>query len=451
MVVSTQLKRIAKKILQPRNGYFDSSAIFFLDSFLLHEGILLFYFVKSPFSLGAVLLDKTDPKKLLWQTANPLWLTEEKIKPLKISKENHSIVFSFEECKEIRSITLPLDFILQSPKKMTEVVLERAAKNPILRPNPKNDWESAAVFNSAALYLDNKVHFVYRAIMSNGESVLGYASSKDGILIDYRSDKPIYTYDRVQTSKTSDEKKFSYGSGGSGSGCEDPRLSRVGDDIYMTYTAFNSFQPPYVEMTSIHVSDFLNENWKWKKPIRISPSYEMNKNWVIFPEKIQNKYAILHSLTPKILISYVDNLDDETICVKSFYSPDEKSIYWDNWMRGAGPPPIKTQEGWLLLYHAMDSKDPNRYKIGAMILDYEDPTKVRYRSAYPLLEPQANYENEGYKSGVVYSCGAVIIDETLFVYYGAADTVLCTAFASLSKLLAGIKNSQAPALLTEFN
>jgi predicted GH43/DUF377 family glycosyl hydrolase len=444
MAISTALKRIAKKALQPRLGYFDSSSITLLDSFILNKELLIFYFVKNPFSLGAALVDKLDPNKLLWKTANPIWETKEKIKPLKISKKKSDIIFLFEEKKKTQSVKISLDTILRSTKEIVPVVLERVPVNPILQPNPLNDWEASAVFNSAALYLENNVHFVYRAIMSNGESVLGYASSRDGVHIDQRSNKPIYSYDLANNEKFSD-KKFSYGSGGSWAGCEDPRLSLVDDTIYMTYTAFNSCQPPYIELTSILVSDFLKQQWNWKKPLRISPTYEMNKNWVIFPEKINNKYAILHSLTPKILIEYVDRLDDENICVKSHYNPGEKSIYWDNWMRGAGPPPIKTSEGWLLLYHAMDCNDPNRYKLGGMILDYRDPTKVRYRSAYPILEPDAKYENEGFKAGVVYSCGAVIIDETLFVYYGGADTVLCSAFVKLSKILSGIKNSQAPA------
>jgi predicted GH43/DUF377 family glycosyl hydrolase len=162
----------------------------------------------------------------------------------------------------------------------------------------------------------------------------------------------------------------------------------------------------------------------------------------VFPEKINGQYAILHSLTPTILIQYLDTLESNEICIDSFYNPDNRDIYWDNWIRGAGPPPIKTSEGWLLLYHAMDRNDPDRYKIGAMILDLQDPTKVLYRSSGPLLEPDAVYENQGHKSGVVYACGAVVINDNLFVYYGGADTVLCAAKRNLNKLLHGIKNSQ---------
>ena len=94
---------------------------------------------------------------------------------------------------------------------------------------------------------------------------------------------------------------------------------------------------------------------------------------------------------------------------------------------------MKTRLGWLLFYHAMDMHDPNRYKLGAMILDAEDPTKILYRSKVPVLEPDAYYENQGFKSGVVYSCGAVVKDDELFVYYGGADSVVCVAVANLER------------------
>ncbi len=108
---------------------------------------------------------------------------------------------------------------------------------------------------------------------------------------------------------------------------------------------------------------------------------------------------------------------------------------WDNWVRGAGPPPIRTRLGWLLFYHAMDVRDPNRYKLGAMVLDAQDPTKILYRSRVPVLEPEEWYENNGWKSGVVYSCGAVVKDGDLYVYYGGADSVVCVAVANLDHFL----------------
>ena len=176
----------------------------------------------------------------------------------------------------------------------------------------------------------------------------------------------------------------------------------------------------------------------------------MHKNWVIFPEKIKEKFAILHSITPTIRIDYFDTLDfDNNPNIKSYYCSSGRDQYWDNWIRGVGPPPIKTQEGWLVLYHAMDKRDPNRYKFGALILDENDPTKILYRANQPLLEPDAWYENEGYKAGVVYTCGAIIIGEKLFVYYGGADTVICAATVNLNELLSKITSSQPTKFLNK--
>lgn len=334
---------------------------------------------------------------------------------------------------------------MRQQKKVFPPILIRIPQNPIIQANPQHHWESFAVFNTAAIYLKDKVHFIYRAIGNAGTSVLGYASSKDGIHIDERLAEPVYmAADSLQSRNNNTYSiSFPYASGGSWSGCEDPRLVQIDDTIYMTYTAFNGWQAPSVALTSIKVSDFLKKIWHWKKPIQISPLGEMHKNWVIFPEKIKGHYAILHSITPDIQIDFFDTLDfNNNPNIKSYYSSSGRDMYWDNWIRGVGPPPIKTQEGWLVFYHAMDKCDPNRYKIGAMILDENNPAKILYRANYPLLEPDTWYENEGYKAGVVYTCGAVIIGEKLFIYYGAADTVICAASANLNELLTKIKSSQ---------
>ncbi len=109
-------------------------------------------------------------------------------------------------------------------------------------------------------------------------------------------------------------------------------------------------------------------------------------------------------------------------------------------------PPIKTGYGWLLLYHAIDHKDPGKYKLGAMILDLKDPTKILYRSKKPVLEPDEYYENEGFKAGVIYSCGAVVVNGRLIVYYGGADSVSCVATAKLDEFLKGLISDKEPKL-----
>jgi predicted GH43/DUF377 family glycosyl hydrolase len=97
----------------------------------------------------------------------------------------------------------------------------------------------------------------------------------------------------------------------------------------------------------------------------------------------------------------------------------------------------------------MDNNDPNRYKLGAMILDSKNPTKVLYRSKSPILEPDERYENEGWKGGVVYSCGAVVRYGELLVYYGGADKVACVASIPLSELLQDLKKDKVIKLRKE--
>lgn len=323
--------------------------------------------------------------------------------------------------------------------------LQRAASNPILHPRPENDWESAYVFNPAALFVGGRFHLIYRAIGSAGISVFGYASSKDGIHFDERLNYPVYTHSEFLEFTGEKLQPHFPQSGGSWGGCEDPRLTLIDDVIYMLYTAFDGSAPPCVVLTSIKLDDFMNKAWTWKKPIMISPHGELHKNWVIFPEKIRGKFAVMHSISPNILIEYLDDLDfTHTHFITSHYLASGRDWEWDNWIRGVGPTPLKIPGGWLMLYHAMDKRDPDRYKLGAAILDEHEPTKVLFRASLPLLAPDAPYENEGFKQGVIYCCGAVIQEDILYLYYGGADTVICLAYAKVADVLAKIKNFTYP-------
>jgi len=321
------------------------------------------------------------------------------------------------------------------------VKLERSANNPIIEPRHYS-WESKATFNPAAFLAGDKVHIIYRAIGDNDTSVLGYASSHDGYNIDER---PTYfVYNRLMGNLPYG-RFVAYDSGGGwNGGCEDPRLTLIDGTVYMVYTAFDGWGSLRIALTSIALADFEKKKWNWEKPILISPPNEINKNWVLFPEKINGKFAILHNITPEILVEYVESLKDfdGTKFIKSRAPDGGRHDSWDNWVRGVGPSPIKTNLGWLVLYHAMDSADPDRYKLGAMILDLKDPTKVLYRSSSPILEPDEHYENQGWKSGVVYSCGAVVKDGDLLVYYGGADKVACVASIKLSELLEDLKKNK---------
>ncbi len=328
--------------------------------------------------------------------------------------------------------------------------IKRHEKNPIISPSPARDWEDNATFNPAAVEDDDGyIHLLYRAI-GGGMSRVGHAKSKDGVNFDERTSYPVFQPsagfglpDSKQTEAPRVYDPLIYTSGGGWGGCEDPRAVRIGDRVYMTYVAFGGWNSMRIAVTSISLEDLKNGRWKWKKSIMLSPPDTRNKNWVLFPEKINGKFAILHGISPSIFIDYADNLEDfqKNGLIKSAsdhggrgYEDPKRKDFWDNLVRGSGTPPMRTKLGWLFLYQAMDKNDPNKYKVGAMILDFKDPTKVLYRSSAPILSPEMHYENDG-KPGVVYASGAVIKNNILFVYYGGGDKHVCVAQVPLDALL----------------
>jgi predicted GH43/DUF377 family glycosyl hydrolase len=346
--------------------------------------------------------------------------------------------------KPSTSQTKPVDFRKHSPP-----VLKKFEGNPIIAPNPAHPWKSRATFNPAAVEAGGRIHVLYRALGDDDLSVFGHASSPDGVMFDEHSEGPVYrTRARSELAKEH-LAPYQSPSGGGFGGCEDPRATKIDGRVYVTYTEWNGWDAPRVALTSIAEDDFLKKKWKWKKPAHISPPNQPHKNWSIFPEKIQGKYAILHSIAPSVQIGYFDDLDfDGDTYIDSHFRPSVREDAWDSRIRGAGPPPLKTKDGWLVLYHATDDLDPGRYKIGAMLLDLEDPTKILYRAVAPILAPDEAYENAGFKSGVVYSCGAVALDDKLRVYYGGTDTVVCVAEADLDEFLKELKRNREPKLMS---
>jgi predicted GH43/DUF377 family glycosyl hydrolase len=310
-----------------------------------------------------------------------------------------------------------------------ETMLVKFSDNPIIAPSEDHYWERYQTFNPGAVLLDDKVHLVYRAIGVDGISRFGYAVSSDGFRIDERLPHPIYERKGYSLSR------YLSASGGGFGGCEDPRLVKIEESnrIYATYNAFGGGLR--VGITSIRVDDFLDRKWRWREERLISPPGQVNKNFVIFPEKVKGKYAILHSISPDVSITYLDSLDLEegeyiTSRHRDGLPPAEDG--WEVSVKSPGPPPLKTERGWLLFYHGLAG---GKYKIGAMLLDYKNPEKVLCTSCQPVIEPDQEYENSGFKPGIVYTCGTAIKDKTLLVYYGGADTYACVAYAWLDEFL----------------
>jgi predicted GH43/DUF377 family glycosyl hydrolase len=215
----------------------------------------------------------------------------------------------------------------------------------------------------------------------------------------------------------------------------------IDNTFYVTFSAFDGWDFIRIALTTISKEDFLANRWKWSKPVLISPKNQIHKNWVLFPEKIKGKFAILHSISPEIQVDYVDTITDIVRGVKkikSVFGSKKEREEWDTWPRGVGAPPIRTTAGWLVLYHATDKTESHKYKLGVMILDIENPQKILMRSSQPILSPDAWYENDN-KPGVVYVCGAIIQEEVLYIYYGGGDRHVCVAHMPVNKLLDWLK------------
>jgi beta-1,2-mannobiose phosphorylase / 1,2-beta-oligomannan phosphorylase len=294
--------------------------------------------------------------------------------------------------------------------------MRRFQGNPILQPIASNSWESVRVFNAAAIKAGKQIHILYRAMGNDGISRFGYAASSDGYVIDERLQIPV----------------FEPNNNAENYGCEDPRLTLFNDRVLLAYTALTEFdheQLYQISLTSISINDFLDKRWKWGE--RIYPFNGVrNKDAVVFPKKIDGKYVMFHRVEPDMCLAYSDDLR-RWYDIRAMMRPRTKS--WDSWKIGAAGPPIELNEGWLVIYHGVSFEKV--YSLGVLILDRDNPVTIRYRSETPILTPAADYERFGKVPNVVFSCGNVLLNDEVLVYYGGADSVVCVATYELNELM----------------
>lgn len=323
---------------------------------------------------------------------------------------------------------------------------------PILTPRSDVPWASSAVFNPGAWYEDGVVHLLFRAIPAgyqrislenpeDGEmatgfdnyiSYLGYATSTDGVTFTWR-ERPFISPDALFDRY----------------GAEDARISKIDDTFLITYTALG--QPAFGETDGVRIS--LASTQDFGQVIKhgvVGPSVR-DKDAVIFPRRIGGRIAMLHRITPNIQLIYFDDLEQLYAPPPSLWQAhmdalDQHVILrpceeWEAKKIGAGPTPIETEAGWLLIYHGVDEN--HVYRAGLVLLDLEDPRRVIARSPEPILEPTTDYELHGDVPNVVFPEGAVVIDGVLHLYYGAADQVIGHATAPLGDLLALLQTPAA--------
>lgn len=419
--------------------------------------VLVFCYIENYFAnnrvfrIDAALLDLANPQKLIGQTLDPLLVPEEQyeiygmvpnvIFPSGAFVEEGQFFVYYCACDtSVCRASITLNDLIEELKHNPTVnphhkhpeMMARFEGNPIISPIKDHPWESKYTFNAGAISLGGKVHILYRAMGDDDTSVLGYAASSDGLHIDERLDHPVYV-PREQF-----EMKHHPGF----SGCEDPRLTIIDDTIYMCYTAYDGVNPPRVGLSTIKTGDFLAKNWNWTKPKLISAPGMDNKDSCIVPGKIDNKYVVFHRLPPCIWVDFVTDLefdDNHWLGGHPLMTPRVNS--WDNLKIGLNGPPERTDDGWLLLYHGV-SREDMKYRMSAALLDLNNPMKVLSRLHNAILEPLTWYENEGYRAGTVFSCGQIIKDGILYIYYGGADKYTAVATTPLENILAALKKGK---------
>lgn len=306
--------------------------------------------------------------------------------------------------------------------------MKRHEFNPLLEPIPEHFWESRYVLNAATVRLDGKVYVLYRAFGEDEISRVGLAIF-DGAKLIERLPEPVFGPGLPEESR----------------GVEDPRVVVIEDKLYMVYTAYNGVIAQ-VAAAAISVQDLLAQRFdRWERLGLAFPGL-WDKDAILFPEKIGGRWVMYHRVEPSIWVSYANELklpwpkQNHKIIIGP-----RSGLMWDSLKIGSGSQPIKTKYGWLLIYHGVSNTMV--YRLGVILVDMKDPGRLLYRSPNPVLSPETEYEvgakGRSWVPNVVFTCGAVpdtdkdVLDDDdqILCYYGASDTYLCLASATVGELI----------------
>jgi len=346
---------------------------------------------------------------------------------------------------------------------------KRHPENPIVVPG-KYDWRMAAVFNPGVIYDGGRFYMYERAAggLRPFHCYIGMLESDDGVHFRHVSDKPVFTPEMAGSR---------YGS------VQDPRVVRIGDTYYMTY-AFRPYawssHPTGVGVPESHESEFpgvsrpppdpsrpgssnvsggrpdnmtrtglaiSRDRVHWEHFCWLTPADMDDRDVILFPEKIDGRYAMLRRPLqfvgprygtdhPAIWISFSEDLRNWTepyLLAKPLYA-------WEDNRIGGSTPPVRTDRGWLVFYHGVQTVNPSMkrvvYRLGAMMLDLRDPRRVISRTRDFIMEPEEYYERFGlYIPNVIFPTAAVVKDGLLHLYYGCCDTAIALATADLDELI----------------
>ena len=313
--------------------------------------------------------------------------------------------------------------------------LQRHSGTPVLLPDLTSEWECYNVFNPAVIHHNGLFHMHYRAQGLDWVSRIGYAVSADGLQWN-RMRRPV-----LEPADGSDSR-----------GIEDPRVVEIEGIFYMTYTAygreFRGSGPPTHLGGGIVPMIARSRNlitWEQIGPLVVG---EDNKDHVLFPRKINGRYAALHRRWPHVCLAYSEDVrtwPEEWMA--TIYGPRSGS-WWDGTSVGSNGIPIETEHGWLCLNHGytiVESKAMNSlgqssimtrvYRLGVVLLDLDDPTKVISRPKEPIFWPEEIWELRGDVPNVVFNAASPVVDGTVHVFYGGGDHVIGLATCRLDELL----------------
>lgn len=343
----------------------------------------------------------------------------------------------------------------------------RARKHGILLDKTTLGFENEGAFNPAAILDNGKMHLFYRAVRTGNYSSIGYAELLDPITVKKRNKKPLLIPEHPYESQ----------------GMEDPRITKIDDLFYMTYTAYNrinalgalaisrdlkkfkklgTLTPRFTYREYNHMVECcpqLNEkyffHYKIFKEHGLGPEVAeklivWDKNLMFFPKKIDGKLALLHRIHPGIQLVYFDKPEDLTQAFwTDYFMSLEKHIVMDPELHhesshiGGGCPPIETPEGWVLIYHAAeDTPKGFRYHASAALLDLENPLREIARLPRPLISPTFKWEKVGYVNNIIFPSGTIVKDDVLYIYYGAADERVAVASIPMEDLLSALLNNK---------
>lgn len=332
----------------------------------------------------------------------------------------------------------------------------------ILKPSELK-FENCGVLNPACIRVGDEVHMFYRALNNKKRSTIGYCRLKGPLKLVERYKKPVlfseYEYEK---------------------NLEDPRIVFLDGKYYLTYVAYDG----YNVRLAYAISEDL-KNWEKKGLILPDMTYDKaedyfracrlklkeryflfesyfkdkvgkdvllwNKDHFFFPKKINGNFALIHRILPDIQVIYFKDFIDITPRFWKNYLKNLcdyvvlQSKYWfESRNIGGGCPPIETDKGWLLIYHAVDDMDIGKiYRAGAALLDKKNPIRVIGHLNYPLISPDKPWEKRGYVNNVVFPTGTAIFGKKLYIYYGATDRYIAAASVNLDELLQELQKERA--------